>query len=125
MAIPPTAIKFAGPIDPQEVLDYVFPMTPVLEAGEQIDPADWSLILLAEAVALGLEIIEGDPEFPDPALTEGNTAIRAWFRIDQGFAGNAAFQGAGISLPMAVTLETTSSPSRTRQRTFLMTVAEQ
>lgn len=125
MAIPPTAIRFADPMDPQEVLDFEFPMAPVLETGEQIDPENWTLVLLAEAVALGLEVIEGDPPWPDPVLIEDGRTIRAWFRVDQAFAGNTAFEGGGTALPMLVTLDTTSNPPRTRQRTFLMNVVEQ
>ena len=133
MAIPPTAARFANPMDPEEVLDFVVPLEPVLETGEMIDPdaGRWSLVLLAEAVALGLEIIEGDPDWPDPALITGstsfpnNTAIRFWARVDPDFQDNAAFQGSGTSLPMEVTAWTTSDPPRRRQRTFLLTVVEQ
>lgn len=123
MAIPPTAITFAGPMDPQEVLDFEFPMGPVLESGETI--ASSTLVLLPEAVALGLEIIEdSDPDYPGPVLVEGNTTIRAWFRVDQSFADNPAFQGSGTPLPMLVTLDTTAAPPRRRQRTFLIRLAE-
>lgn len=125
MAIPTTAIRFTDALDPQEVLDFVFPMSPVLEAGEQIEAGTWTLSLLAEATALGLQIVTGDAGHPDPSLIEDNTAILAWFKVDPSFAGNVAFQGAGTALPMEVTIWSTALSKRKRQRTFLLTIREQ
>jgi len=132
MAIPANAARFTGALDPEEVLDYIVPIGPLLEAGETIDPDPdrWSLTLLAEAVALGLEIIESDPDWPDPALVVGdtrfvnNTAIKFWARVDPAFQDNAAF-AAGVALPMEATCWTSSNPPRRRQRTFLLNVVEQ
>lgn len=133
MAVPETAVEFEVPLDPQEWLDYVFDMITVLETGEGIDtdPVRWSLVLSAEAIAYGIEIIDDEPDYPDPGLIDGdtggagNTAIRAWLRVDQELAGDAAFQLAGTAFPIEATGWTDDDPARKRQRTFLLRVKEQ
>ena len=125
MPIPDGAIELAAPMDSREVLEYLFPMSPVLEFDEAIDPADWNLALLPEAVALGMEIRSGDPLRSDPKLVEENKTVFAWFSIDPAFRGNVAFQGGGAPMPMEVTLTTTAVEPRERQRTFVIRVKEQ
>lgn len=125
------AVKFAETMDPDEVLEWVIPVSSILETGETIDPDDdrWSLNLLAEAISFGLEIITDDPTWPDPYLMTGDprwpdyTAIRFWARVKAGFLNNPAFV-AGVDLPMAITGWTSSVPPRRRQRTAIMTVVE-
>jgi len=118
MATPATA-KNIGTLDPNEELDFLVPLAPVLEPGEEI--ASYTLELLPEAVALGLTIMTGSGR--DHALALENTAIYFWLNIDPDFIGNAAFDG-GIALPMQVTAITNSDPARKRQRTFLVSVVQ-
>lgn len=122
MAIPPTAQAFAGALDPHEELDFVLSGGTILEEGEQIE-AGYTLEVLAEGVALGLTIMTGDGR--DHMRINGNRDIRFWLEIDTAYKTNAAFDGAGTSLPMRVTFETNAEPSRTRQRTFLVPVVQQ
>lgn len=122
MAIPTTAQVFAEALDPDEVLDFKFDCSGLLETGETVDAAVWTLEVLAEGTALGLTIMTGGGR--DPLLDDGDTSINFWLEIDTAFKTNAAFDGAGTSLPLRVTMQTTSSPSRTRQRTALVKVAQ-
>jgi hypothetical protein len=127
MAYPDSAVIFNDPFDPNEVLEYVAAGSgTLLEDGETIDPAfgRWSLALLAESVAAGLEIIEGDPDYSDPELINGNTEIRFWVRMDPDALDDPVFL-AGVLLPMEMTFWTTSSPARRRQRTLVLRVVEQ
>lgn len=121
MAIPPTAVKFAGTLDPQEELDFAINCVGLLEAGETI--ASYTLTVLAEAVALGLTIMSGGGR--NHALNDSDAGIDLWLTIAPGFQANAAFDGAGTPLPLHVQFETDSSPARTRERTFLVQVAQQ
>jgi hypothetical protein len=130
MAYPSTAVKFADAMDSKEVLEWIIPMASVLQDDETIDPDPdrWSLVLLAEAAALGFEIIADDPDYPDPALVEGDvrfrdlTAIKFWTRVADEFQGTFLI---GAAMPMEATAWTTSVPPRRRQRTAVITVVEQ
>lgn len=120
MATPPTAFEFEEGLDPHEELDFVLPCEPILEEGEEI--ASYTLTLLAESVALGLTIMTGSGR--DHALVETNQSILLWLEVDDAYKTNAAFDGTGVSLPMEVTIVTNSSPTRTRQFTALVPVAQ-
>ena len=120
MAIPPTAAVFPSGLDPHDQLDFVIPCGPILEAGEEI--ASYTLALYAESTALGLTIMN-DPG-REHALTEDARAILLWLEIDTALENNAAFIGGGVRLPMEVTIVTNSNPSRRRQFTCLVPVAQ-
>lgn len=120
MAIPPTATAFAQGLDPHEELDFVIPCGPVLELGEEIDT--YTLAPLSEAVALGLTIMSGGGR--DHDRIESNRSILMWLEIDDALKTNPDFDGAGVRLPMEVTIVTNASPARTRQFTALVPVAQ-
>lgn len=117
------AIDWEGELDPSEVLDFEMDFAggtdSVLEAGETI--ASFSLALTAEAALYGLRIKTGGGY--TAALSAGNTAIIIWLDVDPLEAGNAAFDE-GIKLGVMATIVTDSSPARTRQRTFNVTVKQ-
>lgn len=123
MAIPLTAFIWPDPMDPSDVVDFVIdcadPTLPLLESGETI--ASFTLVLPSESVALGLTI---GTAARAPVKINTDTAIRLWLSVDSGFISNSAFSGAGQSLPVEVTIVTTSSPSRTRQRTCVVKVSQ-
>jgi hypothetical protein len=119
MAIPPTAKSFGRVLDPHEEKDYGINLGLLLQPGEEID--SYELTLLPEAVAAGLEIMEGEGR--DHALFLDNTGVKFWLTIADEEKTNAIFDGAGASLPLEITVVTDSTPPRTRQRTFLATVA--
>lgn len=134
MAIPTEAVRIPDSADPQEVLDYAIPFLPVLEEGEaiRVDDVDypWLLELLPEAVALGYEIIESAPPWPDPEIIPdpddpslADTAFGFWGRFDPAYYNNAAFY-TGVEVPIEATAWTTSDPPRKRQRTILIQVVQ-
>lgn len=120
MAIPPTAVRFAQSLDPQEELDWLVSLEQLLQPGE--DAASYSLDLLPEAVALGLTIMQGDGR--DHHMIDNRT-ILFWAEIDEDYEADPAFNGGGITLPMEVTIVTNSYPPRKRNRTFLIPVVHQ
>ena len=110
-------ILWQGKLDPAEKLDYVMNFSggadPLLETGEAID--SWALAVTAPAAALGLEIVESFPYAP--WLSEAGDEITLWLNVAPEFQQNAAYL-TGVVLGIEVTIVTTSSPARTRQRTF-------
>ncbi len=121
MAIPPTAPKFTNTLDPNEEMDFLLNCSGLLEAGETID--SYTLTVLSEGVALGLTIMTGDGR--DHAANGAATGVDLWLTIDDAYKTNAAFEGAGIALPLHINIVTNSLPARTRDRTFLVQVAQQ
>lgn len=124
MPIPTNAFEWKAVMDPTDQVEYVIdlkdPDKPLLEAGETI--ASYTLTLLAESVAVGLTISTGPRA---PVLINGSTGIRVWFEVDSGNWSNAAFNGDGARLPMELTVTTSTTPSRRRQRTLVLKVAQQ
>lgn len=122
VATPTAAIEFENPLDPEEELDFVFEGENLLEEGEQI-ASGYTLAMSAEGTALGVEIMSGGGR--DHERIEANRSIRFWLRVDPLFQGNAAFTGDGAVIPMQITFTTNASPARTRDRLFLVRVAQQ
>lgn len=118
MAIPATALVWPEPMDPSDIVDYAVDLTTLLDTNEGI--ASYSVILLSEAELLGLVIGTGSRS---PQLIEG-TKLRIWFSILQDYQQNAAFSGQGASLPIQITIDTTSSPARRKQRTLVVKVQQ-
>ena len=122
MAIPASAKSFPDSLDPHEELDFKIDLTNLLEIGELVSDGDWTLEVLTEAAALGLEIMTGGGR--DPLLSVEATTIRFWLTIDPLLQDDAAFDD-GVDLPLRITAPTTVSPQRTRQRTFTVRVVQQ
>jgi hypothetical protein len=124
MTIPASAFVFPQMMDPSDLVDFEADMDGddgMLESNELIE--NFTLTLLPEAVALGLTIVNevrGDDTYVLENI--GGTAIRVWLEIDPALRTNAAFLGGGVQLPMELTVWTTSTPSRRRQRTLVVGV---
>lgn len=119
--IPLTAKSIGPAMDPSDVIEYEIEFggdDGLLEVGEQV--ASYTIVLSAEAVALGLELGTSTraPSQPTP------TSLRLWFQVNASFRSNAAYSGAGTVFSMEATIVTDATPSRTRQRTLLLTVAQ-
>ena len=121
MAVPPTAGRFSGSLDPSEELDFEIRFSSLLESGEKV--ARFTLALLPEAVAMGLMIMAGEGR--DLRLIDEGEAISFWLTVDPQYRENVEFTGGGIPIPMELTIVTTSLPPRTRQRTLLVSVVQQ
>jgi len=117
------AISWEGEMDPSEVLDFEMDWAsgaePVLLSGEEI--ASFSLALTASAAAHGLQIKSGGAY--DPVRSVGNTTLLLWLQVDPAEVNNTAFIE-GIALGVEATIVTNSSPARTRQRTWEVTVKQ-
>lgn len=133
MAIPPNAKALPQPMDPADILDWSFPLTqdgstdeqfPLLAAGETIDT--FTLTLSAEAVALGLIVLDGaykGSTYPGPTLS--GLIVTFWLAVDDSAQGSAAFNGAGVTLGLEFTGWTTNTPRRRKQRSATVTIANQ
>lgn len=120
MAIPSTAVVLPKTLDPSDIKDVKLNIAPALEAGEGI--ASYDLVLSAEAIAAGMEILSGGGR--DPVLTANDTQIIIWPAIDPGEALNPIFADAGVRLAVEATIVTNSFPTRTDQQTFVITWAQ-
>lgn len=123
MADIPTAQTYAEALDPQEILDFDFDLTDLLEAGEEAKPGEWTLEIPIEGTGLGLEIMTGGGR--DPTLRAGGKFIDYWATVEDSMKNNAIFDGAGATVPLRVTSPTTSTPQRIRQRTAKMRIVQQ
>lgn len=117
------AVSWEGELDPSETLDFRMDFQggddPVLDVGEEI--ASFSLAVTAEAALHGLTILNaGDYA---PAVDETGTQIVLWLEVDDDEQDNVAFVD-GVTLGVEGTIVTTSTPARTRQRTFNVTVKQ-
>lgn len=128
MALPATAQAFAQALDPSDVVDFYVvvsqgapdaPTPTVLLLGEAI--ADYSLALTTEAAAVGLRIV--DRAGYGNRLT-GNV-LKLWLEVEASMRGSAIFNGAGVTVAIELLIETSSNPPRTKQRSFLVRIANQ
>ena len=129
MAIPPTATALSQPLDPADIDDYLLTVTkagidttafPMLEANEGI--ASFTLALAADAIAVGLTI-RTSGEYPPPTLN--GLDVKFWLSVDASLQGATIFDAAGITVAMELTIITTSTPPRKRQKTATVRIANQ
>jgi len=92
-------------MDPQDIVEYKVECAPILEEDEDI--ASFSLSLPSESLLFGLELGTGTRA----ASIEG-TIITMWFSFDGSPIATP------VVLPIELTVVTTSTPSRTKQRTL-------
>jgi hypothetical protein len=119
--VPEDAFLFADPIDPTDRLDWLTTLDGpegILETGETI--ASYTLTVTAEAAALGLEI--GTATYAPTNPT--NVSIKFWLECNSSFQNNAAFNADGLALGVELTVITSSTPPRRRQRTLAWMVKQ-
>ena len=119
MALPKDPVRLGEAMDPAEVLDFVFDLAGVLDAGEAID--DFALTMSAEGAALGVAIETGARA---PLPIEDGRAVQIWFGVAPAMQGDAAFAGDGISVGVELRATTTATPARVRERTFALTLRQ-
>lgn len=122
MAIPPKAYRWSQAMDPADRVEFIVEMggaDALLEPEEEVD--ELTLTLLPEAVLLGLTIETDAYAMVQPTPS----SLKIWFTIDPAYRSSSEFDGDGVSLPMELTVVTTSNPPRTRQRTLVLQVAQQ
>lgn len=109
-------------MDPSDIADFEVDLSGIdglLVGAENV--YTFSLALSAEAVALGLEIGTGPRA---PITINSSTGIYLWLQVNASFISDPAFSGEGVELAIELTIDTNSSPSRRRQRTLVIRVAQ-
>ncbi|MBO9380228.1 hypothetical protein GG804_26025 [Sphingomonas histidinilytica] len=128
MATPPDAIQWPEPMDPADIVDWIADLSTMLELSKGETAQSYVIELSPEAIDAGLLIMTGDGR--DHRLITGeegwidNTAILLWLKVDPASQADPLFDGSGTSFPVEVTFVTNSVPSRTRQRTYVLRVAQ-
>jgi hypothetical protein len=117
MAIPTTALVWAEPMDPYDVVDYSIDCSALLDASESI--ASYTIVPSSESVLLGLQT--GTGEY---ANSRTGKVITTWFSIESSKQDSIAFSGPGATLPAEISITTTSTPPRKRQRTCVVKVLQ-
>lgn len=117
MPIPSTTKVWSETMDPADILDVKIDCSAFLEESDTIDT--YILDTLTEAELFGLTIGVGAY-----APTVNNKVITLWLSINPLFQSDTAFQGTGLTLPIEVTVLTTSVPPRKFQRTVAVKVAQ-
>jgi hypothetical protein len=128
MANPATAKAFEQALDPSDVIDFYVVLSQgspdaavptVLLLGEGV--ADYTLILTPEAAAVGLKIVE---RAGYENRLSGNV-LTLWLEVDPALRGSAIFNGAGVIVAIEMLIETTATPPRIKQRSFLVRISNQ
>jgi len=119
MAVPTNALVWPDPMDPSDVVDYVVDTSGMLDSNELVQ--SFTVVPYAEAALLGLSIGTG---IRQPSLVD-DSRIRIWLSVAPAYLENVAFSGSGATLPIQLTVQTSSVPSRTRQRTLVVKVQQQ
>jgi hypothetical protein len=128
MAIPATARAFDQALDPSDVIDFYVVISQgapeaapptVLLLGEAV--ADYALALSPEAAAVGLRIVE---RAGYENRLSGNL-LTLWLEVDPDLRSSPLFNGTGVIVAIEMLIETTATPPRTKQRSFLVRIANQ
>ena len=121
MPLPSNPAAWAPPMDPADLLDYKAEFGDWLGEGQAI--ATFEVALMPEAALLGVSVKDGEGR--QPMLADDDTSIVIWLEVDDARRDDAAFSGAGATIGVVFTIVTTTSPSRRRQRTFTVRIAQQ
>jgi hypothetical protein len=113
-----SATAFAGPMDPEDSVDYVGELDLLLEAGETIQ-AGFTVSPTTESAALGFEIDTGAKL---PVLETGDQKVLFWAKVNVLNQADAVFSDDGVQCEVEITVTTTDT--RVYQRTFLVTVKQ-
>lgn len=117
MAIPATALVWAESMDPYDVVDYAVDCTAILDEGENI--ASYTVVPYAESTLLGLTTGTGAY-----ATSLSGKILTIWLSVQAAKQEDPAFLGAGTSLPISLSITTSSTPARKKQRTLVVKVQQ-
>lgn len=114
----PTDVKlYLETLGPYDTVEYKIDVSPILESGEGV--ATYSLVLPTESTLLGLQLNTTGGY----STTLVNNIITYWLSISSGHQADSIFMGAGVTMPIEVTVTTNSIPPRIKKRTVAVTVA--
>ena len=116
MAIPSKATVFKQQMDPADRVEWQIDADAVLlEAGETIDT--YTLVLDSAAVALGISISTATGY--EAAVVNAGLSIRFWLEVLD--PTQVAFDSV-VQAALTLTINTSSTPARRRQRTFVVEI---
>jgi len=133
MPIPANAVTIEQPFDPRDVLEVKVGISqgaedanpaPILLLGESV--ASLGVAVSTEAAAIGLKIVSGTFEgatYPSPSISQN--VVTFWVTVDEARRGDAAFDGAGVTVGVELTFKTNNNPPRVKQRTVALRMAQQ
>lgn len=125
MTLPLNAKAFAAQMDSSDVLDWQVTLSQGSTGLETLQIAEsvvgFTVALTAEAIAAGLQI---NTTGGYSTLLVGNV-ITFWVSVTAGSLANSAFLGAGTGFGIEITITTNANPARVKQRTVVVTVAQQ
>lgn len=120
--IPHGAVEWQQPYDPADHAPYAFDFSDLFEDGEKIDDI-LALRLSASAAALGI-IIDTAPSYGPVIDNVDGTKAMIWFVVSGAQQESASFTAAGVKVAVTMKVSTTSTPSKTYERTCVLTVRQ-
>jgi hypothetical protein len=120
MAVPRDAQGFAYQPDPSDTLDYGLNVSVLLDPGDAVAPSSIVISLSDAAIALGLVVLDTPTTFPQ--VSGDGTTIVFWLTVDPARRADKTWNGFGRDVPVSASFAAQSSPTRTYQRDFVITV---
>jgi hypothetical protein len=125
MPLPPTAPTFERVLDPADIETFRIILSQGTEPDDMLSPGEdvqsFTLALTPEAVAVGLLIKTGGGY----TTALDGLDVDFWLEVDSGEQADPRFDGAGVTVGLELTIDTTSSPMRRKQRTVAVNIANQ
>ncbi|MHB9879096.1 hypothetical protein ACSMXM_05480 [Pacificimonas sp. ICDLI1SI03] len=119
MPLPKSPTTWDYEMDPGDRVEFTLDGPGFLSDDEVI--SSYTLINEPEGVALGLTI--GADEY-DPALVDGDTALKIWLSVDDAEHANESFAGDGVIVGIRGKFTTNSSPPRRYERTWAVRIIQ-
>lgn len=125
MPIPSTALDL-GTIEPVDLLDFYIAISQGSAEGDILQPGEsvvsYTLALPLEASAAGLTIVEKETENGKYATRLADRTLAFWLNVNPTQQKSPTFDGQGVTLPIELTITTSNTPPRIKQRTLKIRV---
>jgi hypothetical protein len=122
MSVPRGAQGWAYRPDPSDVLSYGVDLSETLISGEFVASDNVAVTLGAEAMALGLTIVEDEGR--QPSVAGDGKIIVFWLTVDEAKRNDPTWDGWGRDLPISVAWSTQGTAQGEYQREFVITVRD-
>ena len=120
--IPLGAVEWQQAYDPADHAPYAFDFSSILAEGETISDI-LSIRLSSAAAALGIAVDQAASFSPVIDAAEGKK-VQLWFVVADDLQEAASFLATGVKIPVAVKIETSSTPPKRFERTNVLTVRQ-
>lgn len=121
LLVPLGAPRWQQPFDPADHAPYAGDFVKLLGASEKIATVEM-IALSSSAAALG--IIIDQTEGYMPIIDTAGKKVQLWFTVDPELWGSAAFNAAGVQMPVSMRILTNSAPPKRFERTAVLTVRQ-